>query len=478
MYRILLLLIFFGLGKTLSAQHVYTIKADSVKITNNCDTAELIIENHTQNVSGFLFNKGRGRTEFRKGAFKLNDTAYLIGADTLRIPKTSLITASNGLSMVGNSVQLGGALTSDRQILMNGYGLRLDNGSTVFSNQVTGDNSTALLSLNSLWNTTGSPTGLSINVQSTAARDYFAKLFSVNFRDTGSYPSRFDIRKSGGRLLFDFHDNDNIANAYLSIMSNSYKEGSQVSSQVTGVITLQGFYRASAGIGQACGIMDISYYGPTGGTTRYCSNWITPSVSTAIPPGGNVRGIYYEVGNSPGVVVPNNSNIAFENVNGNVLLNNRLGDASGRTAIHVSTSDPTAWLHLGPGINTAKGAPLKFTSGMLLDVPETGAVEYDGTDLYLTTGSVRYKLSKTLTGQVTTNFSGSPLLSWTFVTTNLVITGAQVGDVVVVNGSVNPPSIIISANVTAANTVTLRAYNGGNTTVTLASDTYKVKVIK
>src|SRR5690349_8666297 len=153
MYRILLLLIFFCLGKTLSAQHVYTIKADSVKITNSCDTAELIIENHTQNVPGFLFNKGRGRTEFRKGAFKLNDTAYLIGADTLKIPKTSLITASNGLSMFGNSVQLGGSLTSDRQILMNGYGLRLENGSTVFSNQVTGDNSTALLSLNSLWNT-------------------------------------------------------------------------------------------------------------------------------------------------------------------------------------------------------------------------------------------------------------------------------------------------------------------------------------
>jgi len=482
MYRILLLLILFCLGKALSAQHVYTIKADSVKITNSCDAVELIIENHTQSVPGFLFNKGRGRTEFRKGAFKLNDTAYLIGADTLKIPKPSLITASNGLSMVGNSVQLGGSLTNDRQILMNGYGLRLDNGNTVLSNQVTSINTPPLLSLNSYWNTAGDPTGLSINVYNTAARDYFANLFCVKLRSPVSVENSFNIRKSGNRLLFDFLETDSIQNSYLSIMSNSYKPGSPSSSPyLTGVITLRGLYWASAGNGQACGIRDISVYSPTGGTTRYCSNFITPYVSTTIPPGGNVRGIYYELQNISGADLPNNRNIAFENVNGNVLLNNRLGDAGGRTAIHALTDDPTAWLHLGAGINTAKGAPLKFTSGMLLDVPESGAVEYDGTDLYLTTGSVRYKLSKTLTGQVTTNFSASPLISWTSVTTNLVITGAQVGDVVVVNGStgtVNPPSIIISANVTAANTVTLRAYNGGNTTVTLASDTYKVKVIK
>ena len=65
------------------AQYVYTINADSVKITNHCDTAELIIENHTQNVPGFLYNKGRGRTEFRKALQKLNATTYLIGGDTL-----------------------------------------------------------------------------------------------------------------------------------------------------------------------------------------------------------------------------------------------------------------------------------------------------------------------------------------------------------------------------------------------------------
>jgi hypothetical protein len=70
--------------------YVYTIKADSVKITNSCDTAELIIENHTQNVPGFLFNKGKGRTEFRKALQKISDSIYLIGGDTLRLSKVWL----------------------------------------------------------------------------------------------------------------------------------------------------------------------------------------------------------------------------------------------------------------------------------------------------------------------------------------------------------------------------------------------------
>ncbi len=71
------------LGNMLMAQYVYTINADSVKITNHCDTAELILENHTQNIPGFLFNKGRGRTEFRRALTKLGDTAFLVGGDTL-----------------------------------------------------------------------------------------------------------------------------------------------------------------------------------------------------------------------------------------------------------------------------------------------------------------------------------------------------------------------------------------------------------
>ncbi|MBS1565463.1 MAG: hypothetical protein JST39_13820, partial [Bacteroidetes bacterium] len=114
------------------AQYVYTINADSVKITNHCDTAELILENHTQNIAGFLFNKGRGRTEFRKALLKTDDSTYVLGADTLHMPRA--ITASNGLSMNAADVRLGqtvgqsgdpAALTANREIPLNGFTLAI-----------------------------------------------------------------------------------------------------------------------------------------------------------------------------------------------------------------------------------------------------------------------------------------------------------------------------------------------------------------
>ena len=59
----------------------YIFSGDSVKVTN-CDSSELIIENHTQGVPGFLCNTGNGRTIFKRAAQKLNDSMYLIGTDT------------------------------------------------------------------------------------------------------------------------------------------------------------------------------------------------------------------------------------------------------------------------------------------------------------------------------------------------------------------------------------------------------------
>src|SRR3954465_6000084 len=98
---LLLPLSLLSAGATLHAQYVYTINADSVKITNHCDTAELIIENHTQTVPGFLFNKGRGRTEFRRVLQKLNSSAYLIGGDTLFASPYAWLQGGNAFSTTG-----------------------------------------------------------------------------------------------------------------------------------------------------------------------------------------------------------------------------------------------------------------------------------------------------------------------------------------------------------------------------------------
>ncbi|MBO9731556.1 MAG: tail fiber domain-containing protein [Chitinophaga sp.] len=66
------------------AQQVYQIRADSVRIYSNCDTAELILENRTKGVPGFLFNKGNGRTEFQRIRLKaMGNLLAIPGQDTV-----------------------------------------------------------------------------------------------------------------------------------------------------------------------------------------------------------------------------------------------------------------------------------------------------------------------------------------------------------------------------------------------------------
>jgi len=140
-YYLLFLLI--CLSNSLLAQNVYTIKADSVKITG-CDSAELIIENHTQNIPGFLFNTGNGRTIFKRAFQKINDSLFLFGADTLKIQ--GIRYAKNGLSIPDTAVILGQAygssgnparLLMNTEIPLNGKTLKLIdtlNSSTIKSN--------------------------------------------------------------------------------------------------------------------------------------------------------------------------------------------------------------------------------------------------------------------------------------------------------------------------------------------------------
>lgn len=52
-------------------------------------------------------------------------------------------------------------------------------------------------------------------------------------------------------------------------------------------------------------------------------------------------------------------------------------------------ASPTAAIHLPADTTAASTAPLKFTAGTNLTTPENGAVEFDGTNLYITIGGVR-----------------------------------------------------------------------------------------
>lgn len=50
----------------------------------------------------------------------------------------------------------------------------------------------------------------------------------------------------------------------------------------------------------------------------------------------------------------------------------------------IGTTSPTATLHLKAGTATASTAPIKLTAGTLNTTPEAGALEFDGTDFYMT----------------------------------------------------------------------------------------------
>src|SRR5262245_15998491 len=92
-FKILLTLFIFSLFTIqLSAQSkTYQIKADSLRVFSDCDTAELILVNGTRNVAdGVLTNKGNGVTEFRKVLVKLNDSTFLVGGDTMLLSKSAL----------------------------------------------------------------------------------------------------------------------------------------------------------------------------------------------------------------------------------------------------------------------------------------------------------------------------------------------------------------------------------------------------
>jgi hypothetical protein len=61
-----------------------------------------------------------------------------------------------------------------------------------------------------------------------------------------------------------------------------------------------------------------------------------------------------------------------------------LNPNAGNVGIGLTTSAPTARLHLPAGASGANNAPLKFTSGTNLTTAEAGAMEYNGTNLFFT----------------------------------------------------------------------------------------------
>ncbi|MGG9970952.1 hypothetical protein ACQ33O_04080 [Ferruginibacter sp. SUN002] len=151
-------------------------------------------------------------------------------------------------------------------------------------------------------------------------------------------------------------------------------------------------------------------------------------------------------------------------------------DSNGRIGFGIA---PTAVLHLKAGTATANTAPLKFTSGVASQTTlETGAVNYNGSDLTLSDASYAYTLDKSLSGSAALDFPNTG--SGSVADLNITVTGAAVGDPVILgvpDASVSGTAMFM-AWVSAANTVTVRFSPKNILGENPASGTFKVRVIK
>ena len=182
-----------------------------------------------------------------------------------------------------------------------------------------------------------------------------------------------------------------------------------------------------------------------------------------------------------GVSYANAFYFATNTTNSMVLATNnterlRIDGTNGNIGLGVAA--PTAVLHMEAGTATAGTAPLKFTAGTNLSTVENGAVEYDGTNYFGTTGGVRYTLAKTLSASDNLNFPSTSSGSSSDET--ISVAGAQTGDVVSLG---IPASAVVSkgeymAYVSTAGVVTVRFTNYSTSTINPSPGSFRVAVLR
>ena len=130
--------------------------------------------------------------------------------------------------------------------------------------------------------------------------------------------------------------------------------------------------------------------------------------------------------------------------------------------IGIGITDPTAKLHLASG--TATVAPFKFTSGTLLASPQSGTMEYDGSQFYLTdstntrrsiaTGSSANSIDNASTINSTGNI--------TMVPTGSVVVSSSLGVAgnILSSGTIVTTSNIQGASITATNGISTNVIQG------------------
>lgn len=249
------LLFFLLISSAAFSQHVYKIKTDSLLVTNDSCTAELILENSTKFVKGFLYNKGKGRTEFRRALIKITDSTYQFGDDTLNF-RSLLNTIGFSGSNIYNS---NGSIGSDRFInldtsqlsfgknsitymqLFNNGNLWLGNGTPSNGNYKLDIGGNTILRNGTLVFTSGTYNKSNINIKGREGN-------TISFTGTGS-GGNIVIGDDIARSSFTIYSSDNIMVGRSAAPKLSGSDGDYVSAGSNIFIGRESGYDITSGRG-------------------------------------------------------------------------------------------------------------------------------------------------------------------------------------------------------------------------------------
>jgi hypothetical protein len=143
----------------------------------------------------------------------------------------------------------------------------------------------------------------------------------------------------------------------------------------------------------------------------------------------------------------------------------------------LGTTTPTAKLHIGTGGGGL--APLKFTSGVNLTIPEAGAMEYDGTNLYFTPSSTRETVAfiSDLSGyQLRSQITDADLVSQSDAVYGWAHGTAQRGDEMFIGTRSSPATITVFTDPNDLSSYTQNTLTGYNNLESLTYDSINDKL--
>ena len=150
----------------------------------------------------------------------------------------------------------------------------------------------------------------------------------------------------------------------------------------------------------------------------------------------------------------------------------------------LSEANPTATLHIRPGTTAAQSAPIKFSQGNIMNTPEAGALEYNGTNLYFTDNTGTRRIIQTGSGATSPTTTSASIYynvaaNSTTDSYGVYIAGAQVGmSCSCAPATALPAGLTWSCYISAANTVTVRVANATNAQITPGNIVFNITAIR